>query len=273
MTDASNDGPLTFLMVGCQRCGTTWLDAALRDHPEVYLPRQKQTYFFDRFYDRGIEWYLQQFDGVEPRHRAVGEVATGYCLLDVVPNVARHFPDISILMAVRHPLDRLWSNYQVRKQEQGWSGLEQAIEEDPELLARSRYSEQLQAVLDHWDASRVKVLFQEDLDQDDRAYFQDTCRFLGVDPTVDSNQFGQVKNSAMFPRIRRVAQAVGLRPVLNRLSLSPVGNTVRRMKKRSGKQGYESMDPPVRQRLLEYFRPYNDKLSELTGRDLSHWNQ
>ena len=45
------------------------------------------------------------------------------------------------------------------------------------------------------------------------------------------------------------------------------------MRKRSGKQGYESMDPPVRQRLLEYFRPYNDKLSELTGRDLSHWNQ
>ena len=76
---------ITFLMVGCQRCGTTWVDAALREHPEIYLPQQKQSYFFDRNYDRGMDWYLRNFEGVNTEHKAVGEVATGYSLPGAVP--------------------------------------------------------------------------------------------------------------------------------------------------------------------------------------------
>ena len=29
-----------FLMVGCQRCGTTWVDGALREHPELRHVRE-----------------------------------------------------------------------------------------------------------------------------------------------------------------------------------------------------------------------------------------
>lgn len=71
MTNGSNEGHLTFLMVGCQRCGTTWIDAALRDHPEVFLPAEKQSYFFDRNYDKGIDWYLEKFSSVDSGKVAV----------------------------------------------------------------------------------------------------------------------------------------------------------------------------------------------------------
>ena len=273
MTNGSHEGPLTFLMVGCQRCGTTWIDAALRDHPQVFLPADKQSYFFDRQYDRGIDWYLEKFSSAGPDQVAVGEIATGYCLVDVIPLVARHLPDIRILMVVRHPVDRLMSNYQVRKQEQGWTSLEQAMEADPDLMARSRYAEQLELLLEHWPRERVKVFFQEDLVRDDRAYFADICRFLGVDADTETSQFGQIKNSAMFPRVRRLCTSLGLRPVLDRLSRSPVGNAVRRMKKQSGTRGYATMKPELRQRLLDEFRPFNKRLAELTGRNLDHWNQ
>tara|TARA_Y100000589_G_scaffold166172_3_gene158165 strand:- start:27474 stop:28295 length:822 start_codon:yes stop_codon:yes gene_type:complete len=272
MSTATNDGPLTFLMVGCQRCGTTWVDAALRDHPQVYLPDSKQSYFFDRAYDRGIDWYRDLFRGVTAEHRAVGEIATGYCLVDVVPLVAKHFPDVRLLMVVRHPVDRLMSNYQVRKQEQGWTSLEQAIKDDPDLVARSRYADQLEAMLQHWPRDRIKVLFHEDLALDDRAYYRDICEFLGVDAGIETKQFGQIKNSAMFPRIRRACTALGLRPVLHRLSRSPVGTMVRRMKKKSGKRGYATMEPATRIRLLEEFHDSNRRLAELTGRNLDHWN-
>lgn len=273
MSTGSNDHPLTFLMVGCQRCGTTWVDAALRDHPQIYLPETKQSYFFDRAYDRGIDWYLGLFDGVGPEHAAVGEIATGYCLVDVVPLVAKQFPDIRVMMVVRHPVDRLMSNYQVRKQEQGWESLEQALEDSPDLLERSRYGDQLEALLQHWPADRVKVLFHEDLAVDDRAYYRSICEFLGVDPDIETKQFGQVKNSAMFPRIRRICTSLGLRPVLNVLSRSPIGTAVRRMKKKSGRRGYATMSPATRRRLLGEFADSNRRLSELTGRNLDHWNQ
>ncbi|MCZ6836347.1 MAG: hypothetical protein O7G85_11285, partial [Planctomycetota bacterium] len=77
-SEAISPDRVSFLMVGCQRCGTTWIDAALREHPEIYLPPQKQTYFFDRNYESGIDWYLSQYQEVQPCHQAVGEVATGY---------------------------------------------------------------------------------------------------------------------------------------------------------------------------------------------------
>ena len=272
MSDSIHNHPLSFLVVGCQRCGTTWLDAALRDHPQVYLPVQKQTYFFDRHLDRGLDWYLSQFDAVQSSHVAVGEIATGYCLVDVIPKVAEAFPDITVLMVVRHPIDRLYSNYQVRKLEQGWGTLEEALEDSPDLLARSAYADQLDVLQAHWPADRVHVLFQEDLDRDDRAYYQTVCRLLGVDESIESSQFGRVTNSAMFPRLRRTAQRLGLRPLLGVLSRSPIGDAVRRRKKASGKRGYDAMAPETRARLVEHFRPLNDRLAAATGRDLSHWN-
>lgn len=273
MTDVSHEHPLTFLVLGCQRCGTTWLDAALREHPEIYLPPQKQTYFFDRHQDRGLDWYLSQFEGVQPDHAAVGEVATGYCLPGIVPEVARVFKEITVLLIVRNPIDRVYSNYQVRRQEQGWGSFEQAIKEDPDLLARSEYADQLDAILTHWPSERVHVLFQEDLEQDDRSFLFEVCRILGVDASIESSQFGQIRNSAMFPRIRRTAQSLGLRPVLAFLSQGPVGNAMRRMRKKRSGRGYHSMHPQTREQLVEHFRPMNERLAAQTGRDLSHWNQ
>ena len=272
MSKPASNHPLSFLVVGCQRCGTTWLDAALRDHPEVYLPAQKQTYFFDRHLDRGMDWYLGQFDDVRSEHTAVGEIATGYCLVDVIPKVAEAFPDITVLMVVRHPIDRLYSNYQIRKLEQEWGTLEDALASSPDLLARSSYIDQLEVMYDHWPSDRVHVLFQDDLDQDDRNYYRQICRLLGVNDAIETSQFGRVTNSAMFPRLRRAAQRAGLRPLLGILSRSPLGDLIRRSKKSSGKRGYDAMRPETRARLVEHFRPLNDRLAAATRRDLSLWN-
>lgn len=40
------DGP-DFLGLGAQKCGTTWLDRRLRDHPDLWLPPQKEVHYFD----------------------------------------------------------------------------------------------------------------------------------------------------------------------------------------------------------------------------------
>ncbi|MBX3372460.1 MAG: sulfotransferase [Phycisphaeraceae bacterium] len=264
---------ITFIMVGCQRCGTTWVDAALREHPQVYLPPQKQTYYFDRHLDRGDAWYLGQFAGATDRHRAVGEVATGYSLPHAVPHLARLLPHVRILMAVRHPVERLYSNYQVRKQESGWRSLEDAIARDPDLIERGRYMDQIDDLLRFYPRDRLCILFQEDLDRDDRAYLRQILSFIGVAPDLESSQFGKQRNSAMFPRLRRVMQGLGLRPVLRRLSRSVVGESIRTAKKRWIGRGYAPMKPGTRAHLIEVFRDGNRRLAAFTGRDLSHWDR
>ena len=42
---------------GAQKSGTTTLYAILKQHPEIYGPRNKEPAFFTRFYDEGLEWY------------------------------------------------------------------------------------------------------------------------------------------------------------------------------------------------------------------------
>jgi hypothetical protein len=77
----------------------------------------------------------------------------------------------------------------------------------------------------------------------------------------------------MFPRLRRTLHAVGLKPVLVAASRSSLGDAVRRMKRRSGRTGYATMNADTRRRLLDYFRPWNDRLEAIMGRDLSAWNE
>ncbi len=267
------DGKVTFVMAGCQRCGTTWVDAALREHPQVFLPEKKQAYFFDENYDKGIDWYLDQFADATDQQTAVGEVATGYCLPHAVPLMAKHLPDINIIMAMRHPVDRAYSNYQVRKAVRRWSSFESAIEEAPDFLARSRYIEQIEALLEHYPREQLHLPLYDDLRKDDRAYLASMLEFLDVDPTFVSSQIGQQRNASMFPRLRKALTSIGLRPVVKALSRSVIGDTIRRRNKKRRKPSSTSLNPETRTRLVEYFKPYNDRLAELLGRDLSHWNQ
>lgn len=273
MAEPPDPSRLTFLVLGCQRCGTTWIDAALREHPRVFLPPQKQTYFFDRNFDRGADWYLANFAGAGPAHTAVGEVATGYCLIEAIPRVAAMFPDVRLIMTMRHPVERAYSYFLSRQAEMGWTSFEDALEREPDLLRRGEYIDQIEEVLRHYDRGQLLLLFFDDLSSNDRAFLASILRFLDLPEDFESSQFGRQRNSAMFPRLRRSLHRIGLKPALSALSRSPIGDAIRRAKKRSGKSGYKGVRPETRASLTEHFRPFNDRLAAFTNRDLTHWNQ
>ena len=268
---SSEPSVITFMMVGCQRCGTTWTAAALREHPEVYLPTIKQSYFFDRNYGKGIEWYLSRFAEVEPNHVAVGEIATGYCLPNAIPLMAKHFPDIKLLMVMRNPTDRAYSNYQTRKVEENWSSFAEAIESDPEFLERGQYIDQIEALLEHYDKDQILLLLYDDLQTDDSGYLKTILKFIGVDLNTESNLIGQRKNAAIFPKLRNVLHQLRLDPIVHVIRKSLIGDWIRRSRKNKGR-AYQPMDPATKEKLIEHFRPYNDRLSTQLKTDLSHWN-
>jgi hypothetical protein len=263
---------ITFFMVGCQRCGTTWTDAALREHPQVFLPSKKQSYFFDRNYDKGIDWYMERFKMAQPEQIAVGEIATGYCLEGAVPLMANHFPDVKLLMVMRNPFDRAYSNYQSRKAECGWSSFEVAIESDPDLLKRGQYADQIETILKYYPKEKLKLLLYDDLHADDRGYLNSVLDFIGVVDSAESTLIGQRKNAAMFPKTRRVLHRIGLKPVTKLLGQSSMGDAIRRSRKNKGK-AYRVANPETKEKLVQYFLPYNERLSVILNRDLSHWNR
>lgn len=273
MTRAPSPATVNFFMVGCPRCGTTWVHAALKDHPQVYLPPQKQTYFFDVNYDRGMDWYLANYQGVDDSHKAVGEIATGYSLPHALPRLAEHFPHVRVMLAMRNPSERAYSFYQSRAVGEGWTSLREAAEEQPEILTQGRYIEQIDMLRQYFPDDRIGLFFYDDLHGDDDAYLRSILRFLDVDVDYESPQIGRMVQVAAFPRLRRTLRRLKMGPLLDLVSKSALGDVIRKQLKSRGVKRYAPMDADTRTFLNDYYRACNERLQEYSGRDLSAWMQ
>ena len=128
-----------FMIVGPQRTGTSWLYVNLRFHPEIQLSRPKEIFFFSslksrhpkRFVTDDLGWYLRFFRdppwlwvaktgaclakyGRPYRPRVRGESTASYASLDteVIDDIVRLNPGLKVLLMVRNPVDRAWSDAQ-----------------------------------------------------------------------------------------------------------------------------------------------------------------
>lgn len=198
---------IDFFIVGSQRCGTTWIDTALRSTDEVLLPDNKQTYYFDRNYSKGIQWYFAQYNGSPADgYQLTGEVATGYCLEGAIERLADSFPNAKILLAVREPVSRAYSNYIKRRNEYQWKSFEEAIEEDEDLVARGLYGDMLERIYKHYPKHKVKIVFFEDLQKNPQHFIYDILEFLGLDCRINENLFNQNINSSIFEKVVNLAK-------------------------------------------------------------------
>lgn len=264
---------VTFLMLGGQRCGSTWVDKALRGHPQIFLPSSKQSYFFDQNYDKGLDWYLSRFDNVQKEQVAVGEIATGYCLPDALPKVIEAFPNIKIMLSVRDPSARAYSFYQSRSIKRDWKNIHEAIESDPGILERGKYIDQIETILAHYPKEQFLLNFFDDLHAHDEEYLRRILKFLDVETEWSSPAIGQVVQMAMFPRMRKQLRKFGLEPLVDQVSKSRVGDKIREFYKTNKVNRYKPIDQSTKQYLNEYYKDYNRRLEVYSGRDLSHWGK
>lgn len=70
---------VSFLCIGAQKAGTTWLHEMLRRHQDLSLPDQKEVHFFDWHRNKGLKWYSNQW----PRSISSlkGEITPCYAVL------------------------------------------------------------------------------------------------------------------------------------------------------------------------------------------------
>ena len=119
---------MDFFIIGSQRCGTTWIHKLL-EKCDINLPINKQTYFFDRNINLGLDWYQSQFSNSNGSIKK-GEVATGYCLPEAFSEMNKCFPNSKLILIVRDPIDRCYSNYVKRRDDYGSKSFAQVLNED-----------------------------------------------------------------------------------------------------------------------------------------------
>ncbi len=146
----------TFVGIGVPRAGTTWLHTLLSGHPDAYLPtRRKEVRFFDRHFDRGVEWYEGFFSPPEGTlgYRAIGEISPQYLYGQECPaRIATVVPSAKLLVMLRHPVDRAYSQYGFLLQRRNYRGsFEEFLKTRPRALEMGYYSGHLRRYLDRFD--------------------------------------------------------------------------------------------------------------------------
>jgi len=245
-----------FIVIGTQRGGTTSLLSYLNEHPYIPPPLRKEVHYFDLNYEKGLGWYYAHF----PVKFACGDLcypgeASPYYLYhpDVPAHVAKDEPNAKFVVLLRDPIARALSNYHHAKR-YGFENrtFTEAIEEELDSLekgelldklgtvehrersyiARGAYVEQLERWFEYFPREQFLIHLSEDLFQDPKAIVMQTLNFLDIDTSV-------------YPDIEFKQ--------LNKVEYS------------------SEFSDELHQRMLTFFKPYNERLAQLLEIDLDHW--
>jgi hypothetical protein len=191
----------TVLVVGPMKAGTTWIHDYLAWRGDVGLPDGvKETFFFDRHFDRGIGWYAAHFQRWLGHAGPVVEVAPSLFHHAEAPNrVSATLGPVALVVTSRDPVSRAWSHYMhLRRKGYTNASLAEAISLYPEIIAASRYDAQVRRWRAAMPASAVSILPIEQLIADPASYAERLCVALGLPPRRPPETLGE-SNAAGLP--------------------------------------------------------------------------
>lgn len=279
---ATNRPRPTFLYIGGDRCGSKSLHGIFRQHPDCYVPPIADPYFFDKHYDRGLDWYLALFEDAPDDAKAIGEFSHDYLHSeDAAKRIANDLPDVKLLVTLRHPIERTFSSY-VAAYSAGATRLplNEALRSDPMFIGNSLYADKLATYFDVFPANRILVQFFDDLEEDTEAFASRAFDFVGLPPAL-SIDYGTRLAKLSSPRFplagvlsRQAAHALrrlGWVNLLGRLKNHPLVRPI--FYRPFTEQDRPAMPAETRKHLQQVFAPQIDRLESMLNQDLTHWRR
>lgn len=221
-----------FLVIGAPKSGTTSLYYYLRQHPEVFLPVQKELHYFS--YEKlkanangpgdarvlatlcaTGEEYAQHYTGAKGE-RAIGDISPSYLYYGVQGRIKQELGEVKIIVMLRNPVEKAYSQYMhmVRDQHEtlpfydalmaeetrrsdGWSDIWRYAES-------SLYADRLRAFMDCFGRENVHVILFDEFTAQPEVVMRRLLGFLGVDESFRINS-DEVYNRTGEARSRTVA--------------------------------------------------------------------
>lgn len=248
-----NDSILpTFLIVGGQKCGSTWLWEMLQQHPDTDLRVVKDLQFFSlsHEFEKGFEHYKSRFRHLDPS-KVVGDASSAYfyhsmLLADnVTPDTTKpplpallrsYLPTAKVIVVLRDPVARALSAFRHHLRRRRFNphlSLREVTRRHPDLriLERGDFAHILETYLEAYPPSDMCILiYERDIRAHPETGLRRTFEFIGVDPTFEPADM-KSRNPAwpwthlvLNARLGRVfelpykaAVRAGLGPALNRI--------------------------------------------------------
>ena len=291
-----------FLFIGAAKCGSTSFAIYLEAHPQVCIrgPKEPNFWSWGRNPKEYQDYFVNEFPIARPiaEDRVSGEFSTSYLLHPLAPRrVYAALPEAKIILMLRNPVDRAYSHYMmselrgfepdcsfdeiVRREIEEASILSEAHQRcfldakgtiascitSPDglplqvashlgngvsneltsnrdlrnyyfrsYLFRSLYHDQVQRWMAIFPADQLLIMQSERFFEDPSKHMANVCAFLGLAGF----------DFASIPRLQKIW-----------------GGGVTNALKNA--EDYKQMNPETRSMLTSFFKPWNEKLSDLTG--------
>ena len=262
-----------FVIIGAAKSGTTSLYDFVTKHPRIEPAYVKEPFFFSSPEEFSLPYYKINFPILNKR--ITGEASTSYLSSSEAPaRMKAAIPDAKLIAVLRNPVDRAYSHYQYARKRnvEASATFEEALElEEARLKKYKDVVSELKSVFygggklsgqrnlyqlihdsldDSWHSYLRYGRYADHLENWFRHYDRD--RFL-------------VLSTKDFERDRQGT----LDQVFGFLGVSPF--RVQDFKNLNVGQ-YRKMGEGTHQKLVEYFRPHNERLYSLLNRRFD-WDQ
>ncbi len=254
---AQMQGP-DFLIIGAQKCGTTSLYNYLIEHPNIIPAIEKKINFFTSHFSKDVEWYQAQLNfKLKKDNLLIGEATPYYFFHPLVPQrVAQLFPDVKLIVLLRNPAQRAFSNYKhnTRTGKEKLS-FEQAINSETERLQGEREKMLADATYQSRNYKQYSYLARG-------IYIDQIKHWMNYFP---KEQFLIIQSEEFFADpeaiLKKVHTFLGIQhyPLNNYSRYNPDPDSIK-------------PDEKVMTQLADYFRPYNKALEEFLGRKFN-WDE
>ena len=244
------------IVIGVVRSGTTSLYHYLAQHPSISKSAYDELGYFDSNYELGLNWYKSLFPTIfekkklEQKNRKfiTYDVTPFYIYNEKVPiRIKKIIPNSKLILILRNPVDRAYSNYFITNQKKKF---EDVIIEEKEILKtiKEKNGEE------YYKFVHTSLLARG-------FYAEQLKRWYKIFP---ENQIFIVKSEDFAVKTNKI-----MNKIFNFLELEDF-DIIDDTKK--NKIRYEPMKEETRKNLIEYFRPYNEKLYSIINRNLNWEN-
>lgn len=201
-----------FLIIGAKRCGTTSLFSHLPEHPSISKSHHDNMGFFNDNFHLGVNWYKSFFPTISHKikiQKQYGkflafDVTTRYMeSKTTAENIKKTKPDMKIIIMLRNPVDRAYSQFNVSVKEKAERlDFEKAISEeisrlnyeldesqrkslefsisDRHYIKKGLYAKQLKPWFDIFSKENILVLSTEEFKRNGREIYKEIFSFLDI---------------------------------------------------------------------------------------------
>jgi hypothetical protein len=263
------------------------------------MPVREVLYFTeDEYYAQGESYLDFLFRNVRDEKRLGGVDVALLFLHHMAKRIYAYNPEMKIVAMLRNPVERAYSSYCHAKRF-GWETcetFEEALAKEGERingppkeqakshLAHGHYSEHLAHYMEVFGRDNMRIIISEQFTTSPESVFKETLEWLRVDTNMEGIDLSRRVNEGGVPiwkgqrflfshdlwivRAVRKSLSAAIRERLFQFLMRPlvVLNTKRGFK-------YPPLKAETRERLIEYFKPWNQRLGILLDMDFSHWNK